>query len=48
MLEDTEGHYKMDNLERLATYSIQDDEIQSKNTTQYVLGTNIRKQTQIT
>ena len=37
----------MDNPEKLAAYGTQDDEKQSKNTTQYVLDTNIRKQTQI-
>jgi hypothetical protein len=34
--------------EKLATYGIQDDEKQNKNTTQYVLVTTIRKQTQTT
>jgi hypothetical protein len=37
----------MDNPEKLAAYGTQDDEKQRKNTTQYVLDTNIRKQTQI-
>jgi subtilase family serine protease len=39
---------KMNNSENLATYGTQDEEKQSKNTTQYVLDTTIRKQTQIT
>ena len=34
--------------EKLATQGIQDDEKPSKNTTQYVLDTTMRKQTQIT
>jgi hypothetical protein len=40
----------MDNPEILATYGTQnkDEEKQNKNTTQYVLDTIIRKQTQIT
>jgi hypothetical protein len=38
----------MDNQEKLATQVTQDEEKQSKNTTQYVLDTIIRKQTQIT
>ncbi len=38
----------MDNIEKLPTYGTQDDEKQSKNTTQYVLDTAVRKQTQIT
>ena len=38
----------MENAEKLATRRTQDDEKQSKNTTQYVLDTIIRKQTQIT
>jgi len=38
----------MDNLEKLAAKGIQDEEKQSKNTTQYVLDITIRKQTQIT
>ena len=37
----------MVNPEKLATYGTQDEEKQSKNTTQYVLDTTIRKQTQI-
>ena len=39
---------KKDNPEKLATYGTQDEEIQNKNITQYVLDTTIRKQTQIT
>jgi hypothetical protein len=38
----------MDTIEKLPTYGTQDDEHQSKNTTQYVLDTAVRKQTQIT
>jgi hypothetical protein len=39
----------MGNPEKLATkLPIQDDEKQNKNTTQYALDINIRKQTQIT
>ena len=38
----------MDNPEKLATQSTQDDEKQDKNTAQYMLDTTIRKQTQIT
>ena len=41
------GQSKMDNPEKLAAYGTQDDEKQSKNTTQYVLDITIRKQTQI-
>ena len=37
----------MDNQEKLATYGTQDEEKQSKNTTQYVLDTTLRKQTHI-
>ena len=33
------GQSKMDNLEKLATQGIQDEEKQNKNTTQYVLDT---------
>jgi hypothetical protein len=47
MLENTEGAIKMNNPEKLATYGTQDEEKQSKNTTQYVLGTTMRKQTRI-
>jgi len=38
----------VDNSEKLATQRTQDDEKQNKNTTQYVLDTTLRKQTQIT
>ena len=38
----------MDNQAKLVTYGIQDEEKQNKNTTQYVLDTTARKQTQIT
>jgi len=38
----------MDNPEKLAPYGTQDQEKQSKNTTQYVLDTTMHKQTQIT
>ena len=38
----------MDNPEKLATWGTQDEEKQNKNTTQYVLDTTVRKQTQIT
>jgi hypothetical protein len=38
----------MDNPEKLAIYGTQDEEKQSKNTTQYVLDTTISKRTQIT
>jgi len=38
----------MDNPEKLATYGSQDEEKQSKNTTQYVLDTTMRKQPHIT
>ena len=40
--------YRLDNPEKLATYDTQDEAKQNKNTTQYVLDTTIRKQTQIT
>jgi hypothetical protein len=36
----------MDNPEKLATQGTQDEDKQSKDTTQYVLNTAIRKQTQ--
>jgi hypothetical protein len=45
------GQLKMDNREKLTTQSTQDKEQQQqqqKHTTQYVLYTTIRKQTQIT
>jgi hypothetical protein len=38
----------MESLEKLAIYSTQVEDKQNKNTTQYVLDTNIRKQSQIT
>ena len=38
----------MDIPEKLATFGTQDDEKQSKNTTQYALDITMRKQTQIT
>ena len=38
----------MDNPEKLATSGTQDEYKQNKNTTQYVIGTNIRKQKQNT
>ena len=38
----------MDNPEKLATYGTRDEEKQNKNTTQYVLDTTMRKQTQVT
>ena len=38
----------MDNPEKLATWDTQDEEKENKNTTQYVLDTIMRKQTQIT
>jgi len=41
------GQSKLDNPEKSATQGTQDEENQSKNTTQYVLDTTIRKQTQI-
>jgi hypothetical protein len=37
----------MDNPEQLALHGTQDEEKQNKNTTQYMLDTTIRKQTQI-
>ena len=44
------GQPKMDNSEKLATQGTPDEEKQkeNKNTTQYVLDTTVRKQTQIT
>jgi hypothetical protein len=41
------GQSKMDNPEKLATQGTQNKEKQNKNTSQYVLDTTIRKQTQI-
>ena len=43
----TEGAIKNDNPEKLETEGTQDDNKQHKNTTQYVLDTTLRKQTQI-
>ena len=40
------GQLKMNNPEKLATQSTQDEEKQNKNTTQYELNTTMRKQTQ--
>jgi hypothetical protein len=48
MLENTEVAIKMDNQEKLTTYDTQDEDKHSENTTQYVLDTTMRKQTQIT
>ena len=42
------GKSIMDNPEKLATQGTQDEEKQKKNTTQYVLDTSMRTQTQIT
>ena len=42
------GQSKMDNPEKLARQGTQDEDKQIKNTTQYVLDTTMRKQTQIT
>ena len=42
------GQAKMDNPEKLATQGTQDEENQNENTTQHVLDTTIRKQTQVT
>ena len=48
-LQNTEGAIKKNNNpEKLATQGTQDEEKQNKNTTQYVLGTIMHKQTQIT
>ena len=49
-LEKTNGAVKKDDpdLEKLATQGTQDEDKQNKNTTQYVLDTTIRQQTQIT
>ena len=38
----------MENPEKLVTYGTQDEDKQNKNTTQYMLDTTMRKQTQIT
>jgi hypothetical protein len=53
MLENTDGVMKYRETvkskpEKLATQGTQDEEKQNKNTTQYVLDTTMRKQTQIT
>ena len=42
------GQSKMDNPEKPATWSTQDEEKKKKNTTQYVLDTTMFKQKQIT
>ena len=42
------GHSKTNNPEKLTTQGTQYEEKQSKNTTQYVLDTTMRKQTQTT
>ena len=42
------GQSNMDNPEKLALWGTQDEEKQDKNTTQYLLDTTTRKQTQIT
>jgi len=47
-LRKPKGHSTMDNPEKLATYRTEDVDKQIKNSTQYVLDTTIRKQTQIT
>ena len=47
-LENNERANKMDMPEKLATQGTQYSEKQSKNITQYVLDTTLRKQTQIT
>ena len=43
-----EDKQNKNNLEKLATQGTQDEENQNKNTTQYMLDSTIRKQTQIT
>ena len=45
-LENTERIIKKGNPEKLATYSTQHEETESKNTTEYVLETTMGKQTQ--
>ena len=40
--------FVLDNPQKLAVYGTQDEDKQNKNTTQYVLDTTLRKQTQIT
>ena len=42
------GQSEKEHREKLTTYGTQDEGKQNKNTTQYVLDTNIRKQTQLT
>ena len=42
------GQSKMDTAEKLATQGAENEEKQSKNTTWHVVGTTMRKQTQIT
>jgi len=44
----TEGAIQIENEEKLATLGIQDEDKQNKNTTQYMMDTNIRKHTHIT
>ena len=41
------GQSEMGNPEKLTTQGTQDEEIQNKGTTQYVLDTTVHKQTQI-
>ena len=41
------GQSKMDNSEKMASSGTQDEDKKNKNTTQYILDINIRKQTQI-
>ena len=47
MLDNTEGHSKMDDPEKLATWvrKTQDEDKESKHTTQYVLATTTCEQT---
>ena len=47
-LRKPKGQSKMDNPEKLATKRRQEEEKQSKDATQYVLDTTIRKQAQTT
>ena len=42
------GQSKMDTPEKLATQGTQEEDKQNKHSTQYVLETTVRKQTQIT
>ena len=46
IIEKKKGQSKTDNPEKLATQGTQDEEIHHKNTTQYVLGSTMRKRTQ--